>query len=502
MQTQNKTIKTKAAVFSDIKEQSVEADLILPDYYPDISKILKCSVNPSTEAVTVSGDRISVAGAALIKLVFCGDDKSINVYEAQVKYTKVLQCSDIEATDIVDVMQTAGSLNYKALGPKRVEVRAVAVVKVNVHRLCEKTVLTDVNEKCIQKHICEKKCFGLSSFLCGELNINENVKSASQGTFKSVLQSNAAVSVEEIKPAKNKLMVRGKCAVATTYITESGDVAVLSYPVPFTEICDAYAVSDDTKCFVGIKSADVFVSVKDNSEGSVSLDVNIKLPFVLLAGTDDEIMYIDDVYSVAQDIDACFCKLDVLKAVTPCEGRLHRVFTADSYDENITEVCDAFVDDIRYSIEASSGNVKATGSLNVNAVLKNTDGQFVVITRTFAFEEALAIDAVSFGEGFISLMCDSVSASVNGGKVNFTVDMKYSGFVCSNDEQKMLYSIDFKEADSTQPNENVVIYYAHSGEKLWDIAKENRSTVDKISAVNNISSDVIRQDCVLVFPNF
>ena len=80
--------------------------------------------------------------------------------------------------------------------------------------------------------------------------------------------------------------------------------------------------------------------------------------------------------------------------------------------------------------------------------------------------------------------------------------MKYSGFICSNDEQKMLYSIDFKEADSSQPNENVVIYYAHSGEKLWDIAKENRSTVDKISAVNNISSDVIRQDCVLVFPNF
>ena len=176
MQTQNKTIKTKAAVFSDIKEQAVEADLILPDYYPDISKILKCSVNLSTEAVTVSGDRISVAGTALIKLVFCGDDKSINVYETQAKYTKILQCSDIEATDIVDVMQTAGALNYKALGPKRVEVRAVAVVKINVHRLCEKTVLSDVNDKYIQKHSCQNKCFALSSFVCGELDINETVK--------------------------------------------------------------------------------------------------------------------------------------------------------------------------------------------------------------------------------------------------------------------------------------------------------------------------------------
>ena len=30
---------------------------------------------------------------------------------------------------------------------------AVAVVKVNVHRICEKTVLTDVSDNCIQKQL-------------------------------------------------------------------------------------------------------------------------------------------------------------------------------------------------------------------------------------------------------------------------------------------------------------------------------------------------------------
>ncbi len=502
MQTQTKVIKTKTAVFSDIKEQTVEADLILPDYYPDISKILKCSVSPSSEAVTVSGDRISVAGTAQIKLVFCGDDKSINVYETQVKYTKVMQCSEIEATDIVDVTQTTGTLNYKALGPKRVEVRAVAVVKVQVYRICEKTVLSDIADKGIQKHLCRDKCFALSSFVCTELNINENVKSASKGSIKSVLQSNAAVSVEELKPAKNKLLVKGKCAVSTTYITDSGEVAVLSYPVAFTEICDAYSVSEEVKCNICMKNADVSVAVKDNLENSVSLDVNIKIPFVLAAGTDDEITYIDDAYSVADDIDTCFCSLDMIKDITAGEGRFHSGFTADSYDENICEVCDAFVDDIRYSIDTSTGNAVATGSLTVNAVLKNTDGQFVVITRTFAFEQPLMFESMSCGECFVSLMCESVSASLNGGKVNFSVDMKYSGFICRTQEEKMLCSVDFREESTSVVNENVVIYYAHSGEKLWDIAKENRSTVEQISAVNNISSDVIRQDCVLVFPNF
>ena len=502
MQTQTKTIKTKAAVFSDIKEQSVEADLILPDYYPDISKILKCSVSPSTEAVTVSGDRISVAGTAQIKLVFCGDDKSINVYETQVKYTKLIQCSEIEATDIVDVIQTSGALNYKALGPKRVEVRSVTVVKVNVHRICEKTVLGELNDKNIQKHACAEKYFSLSSFVCGEMNISENVKTVSQGQLKAVLQSNAAVSVEEIRAAKNKFMVKGKCAVTTTYISQSGDVAVLSYPVSFTEICDAYGVDEESKCNICMKNADVIVRVKESTDSSVSFEVNIKIPFVMVGGVEKELSYIDDVYCVAGELDTCFCMADVMKSVNSCDGSFYLNFTADAYDENISEVCDTFVDDIRCSTEFSAGCVTATGSLNVNAVLKNTDGQFVVITRTFAFEQPLSTTGISAGEKFISVLCDGACASLNGGKVNFNVDMKYSGFVCCSEAQKMLSSIDFKESSKASQSENVVIYYAHSGEKLWDIAKENRSTVEQISVVNDISSDVISQDCVLVFSNF
>ena len=502
MQTQTKIIKTKAAVFSDIKEQAVEAELILPDYYPDISKILKCSVSPSTEAVTVSGDRISVAGTAQIKLVFCGDDKSINVYETQVKYTKILQCSEIEATDIVDVVQTQGTLNYKALGPKRVEVRAAAVVRLNVHRICDKTILTELGDKAVQKHCRQAKCFALSSFVSGELNVNENVKASSHGVIRSVLQSNTAVSVEEIKPVKNKLMIRGKCAVYTTYISEGGDVAVLAYPVSFTEVCDAYGVSENEKCNICIKGADVSVGVKDSTESSVVLDVNIKIPFVMASGTDDEITYIDDAYSVSGELDTCFCSVDMIKDTAVCDGRFHLSFTADCYDENLSGICDSFVDDIRYSVDLSSENTAVTGSLSVNAVMKNSDGQFVIITRTFAFEQPLPIDSVLYGESFVSVMCDSVSSSLNNGKVNFTVDMKYSGFVFSCEEKNMLCSAELIPSASVAANENVVIYYAHSGERLWDIAKENRSSVEHISAVNSISSDVIRQDCVLVFPNF
>ena len=34
-------------IYDGVQEQSVELDYILPDYFPDIFKLIKCSITPS-----------------------------------------------------------------------------------------------------------------------------------------------------------------------------------------------------------------------------------------------------------------------------------------------------------------------------------------------------------------------------------------------------------------------------------------------------------------------
>ena len=39
-------IAVNECIFNGVQEQSVELDYILPDYYPDIFKLVKCCVTP------------------------------------------------------------------------------------------------------------------------------------------------------------------------------------------------------------------------------------------------------------------------------------------------------------------------------------------------------------------------------------------------------------------------------------------------------------------------
>ena len=44
--TNTETIPTSELIYSGVQEQSVELDYILPDYYPDIFRLIRCEVVP------------------------------------------------------------------------------------------------------------------------------------------------------------------------------------------------------------------------------------------------------------------------------------------------------------------------------------------------------------------------------------------------------------------------------------------------------------------------
>ena len=132
MKTDKKQINILTRKDTLYGQQNIDSDFILPDYYADINKILKCTIKPFNEAVNCSTDKISVAGIAFVSLLYMGDDKKLYNYESEIKYSKVLQANEIEANDNILVQQSVESSNFRALGPKRIEFRANIMISVNI----------------------------------------------------------------------------------------------------------------------------------------------------------------------------------------------------------------------------------------------------------------------------------------------------------------------------------------------------------------------------------
>ena len=65
-----KALSICETVFEGSSEQPVDVDFTLPDYCPDIEKILKCTAVPSIFSKNLSGGNLEIDGAVNIKVLY------------------------------------------------------------------------------------------------------------------------------------------------------------------------------------------------------------------------------------------------------------------------------------------------------------------------------------------------------------------------------------------------------------------------------------------------
>lgn len=63
-------------LFDGQTEQGVELDHVLPDYYPEIFRILKCCLSPRVISAAVSGNKIMLDGVVLIKVLYLAENST------------------------------------------------------------------------------------------------------------------------------------------------------------------------------------------------------------------------------------------------------------------------------------------------------------------------------------------------------------------------------------------------------------------------------------------
>ena len=60
-----------------IQEQGIELDYVLPDYYPDVCKLMKCFILPSVTSESISDNRLSYELSAEIRILYCSENSHI-----------------------------------------------------------------------------------------------------------------------------------------------------------------------------------------------------------------------------------------------------------------------------------------------------------------------------------------------------------------------------------------------------------------------------------------
>ena len=137
-------------VFNDSAEIPIDIDFTLPDYCPDVAKILKCRAVSRIVSKSVGGRSVTVDGCVTITVMYADNDARLCSYEYQYPFNKIFETGiDTDGTVLRAGTRTE-YINCRAVTGRKIDIHGAAGVFINLcQRKCTE-VISDIDDKNIE----------------------------------------------------------------------------------------------------------------------------------------------------------------------------------------------------------------------------------------------------------------------------------------------------------------------------------------------------------------
>ncbi len=500
-------------VFEGTSEQPVDLELSLPDYCPDIERILKCRLCPSVSSKNISGDRLDVDGMVLISLYYLDSKKqAVRVCE----HTSPFSCSfDLKCTPVDPVSRVklkTDYLNCRALSPRRIDIHGAFSVCAGVYARTEQEYCTDIEGDDIQQ---KKHTEGLSR-LCGtgqqQFSITEVLDiGQGKGLPESIIRNELSIKADSCKALTDKIMLSGEAALRILYVTdiESGALETMSFNIPFTQVLDVRGVTETTHNEVMLEVLNYDTSLRseyDESSTLVTLDARISA--AVIACEDAQADIIDDAYSTLYELEPEIKPYRFDRLVTLLDETFSAKGEVSTGDNGITKMIDLWCDNvnnINNAVTHEGDALTLKGKLNCCILALDSEGVPFYVERPVEFSfspttESSLSDADLRGDIGVT----SLSFRITGDNtLEIKAELKLTGSIHKSVSCPALTGA--RAADDRMRKRDkaaaLTLYYADKGESLWDIARLYCTSVEAIRLENEMTEDVTESGGMILIPN-
>ena len=498
-----KTLSTAFPLLDTVSEQPVDLDLTLPDYCPDIERILRCTLIPKVYLSNISGDRLAIDGAACVRVVYLDGEKgSLRSFEYTTPFSESFPLKDSPADCAVYVDTKPEYLNCRALSPRKLSLHGAfsLYARVVVKRPLEYFGYEDEDDLQVRTEMIPAS--ELSGLCCDMFGVGEDIPMSGRPGIAAFISHQASVRITELKAIRGKIMLNAEARLELLYLTDAaaGEPECMTHTFPISRIVDCVGAQEDSVIDARLDVMSYDLNLNDDAlDGSGVLALDMKLCFNALCWRDNEISVPVDVFSTLHEVQArnepmtCRCEVrclnftDAAKASVKLEG------------ESISKVIRVRAEHIAVSAAISGGAVLLSSKLTVSVVFVNSDGDTRWIDRDLEFDYNPSADDVD--------SVDSVSASVDGlsyriiddSTIELRAEIGYHMTVSRRITRSAVISVSADEEERPFDDADAMILcYADKGETVWDIAKRYHTRPADISEENDLTGDVLDADAMLM----
>lgn len=506
------TVPAAESIFDGIQEQSLELDYILPDYCPDIFRLVRCDTVPVITDWSVNGDRLTYELRCDVHILYCGEEGGeIQAVHQRRSFTKTVELGRSCEDPTVRLVPKTDHVNFRAVNKRRFDLRGAISVKIAVTGEQEQEVVSDAFGMNIQLKKAPVRFAAKKLHAEKNVQLSEDIElSAAQPDVTGILSCRCIASECERKLISGKLLAKGDAEIRLLYSCDTEDgagVEPMSFSVSYSQIIDIDGLDESFECTVvpEVVSCDITVSADKDGNNRV-LRCETELRLCCRAVKTASVMVAEDAFST---VYPCNVLLSEIKAeqipVVYDEGfRLSaKIADGDSVPKTIYAMWSE-PKNINTRIGDDGRSVVISGMLAYSMAAKDKADMIVMPDRDEAFEETIALPDDISGS--------SVTAEVRVGDVSY--DISAEGVLTAKAEvsvRLLVYSSSLVNAvtdiavdDSTRKQRDgdyaIKLYFGIENENVWDIAKRYSTSVAAVMEENDLTGERLENGGMLLIP--
>lgn len=497
-------IVTNETVFNQTIEQAIDIEFTLPDFLPDINRILKCKAVTMISSKGINGNTINIDGCVTVTVIYLNEENNIFSYEYQYPYNKNIDTKQNCDNVVLNCKSVCEYINCRAVTKRKIDIHGAVEIFLKCISKKSVEVLSDFDSSDIEilrTEIPATTPMGHSEknlILEDEIEIGQG-----QPDILSLVKYECCPVLKECRLMGGKAVIKGEMQISMLYTCEKGNLHTLKNTIPFSQILEIDGVTDECRCDTKIVVAFLEIKPQTQSNGECrAFSFNCKLLITSDAYCENYVEIISDCFSKKYLSEVIKKNMFIEKLKNCISEEFSCKKNIEIENESISSVIDLWseIQSVKYSF--FDNHLVVTGIITVGIIALNEEMIPSYYEKGIEFEYKTQLDKKCdnlWCEPIIKILSTNYTLTVDG--IELRLELSVNSCIYS--KENVSYVSDLKIENTLINNSNIeamIIYFAMSGENIWEIAKKYSAGVEEIKKLNSINEDVLLVEKALLIP--
>ncbi|MCR5121156.1 MAG: DUF3794 domain-containing protein [Ruminococcus sp.] len=481
--------------------QPAEHDFILPDYCPDIFRVLRCSITPAVVSSGVGGGRLSLDMNIIIRVIYRSENGTIGCVEHTGQFTRSVDVPADTEAPFVSLSTSVQSSNCRVVDKRRLEVRGNVICRVRIEAGRSARLISGAAGEGVQIRrqpviFPEKRLTAARRItVIDELELAEGKPSPGAVLHCGVTVTGGDGSRDvRLKVVPGKLVTKGEATVQLLYLPkEQGrQPESMRFTIPFSQVLDIEGLDEGYDVCAEIEPAGFTVTPRQEDS---TLECELVLTANICATKYESAELVTDAYSTRYE-SSC----ETAPGLARSPGRkvgagATAKCTLSSPDGSIVQVYGVWCENLSlFSRSGENGDGLVYGKMTFCLLGKLADGTACCCEREAAFEQTVRHEgADEFAGAQVKAAIPECSYTLSDdGTVRAKAELDITLTAAATESAAVLSDIKLDESKpkKTEGRCAAKIVFTEHGGNLWEIAKKYSTEAAAIADENPADSRI------------